>query len=327
MTNHVNMPDNELHEPKGMQLLTGGATDVGKVVVSKGDGTSEARKLAVADIDGLGDTTLLGTYYDPNTPTSTIEVAVEGNQNYLIGAVATQVVSVKLPNPATIGGARIYLKRLDANDGDGSAVKFIPFNSETIEGQSELALTLQNTTIAVVSDGTNWRIANDMYPVKPLFGFWDYNDLATASTPLNASSGVPLALTNDEAGAFTNKTYKPEGTTDIWDAVGGVFDFSELSLGDTVDIRLDVSVTTTGANQNVDLYLELGQGGSAYPILFDTVLVKSASTKQIVSFSSVYMGDNNTLNNAAQFFILTDGNATVTVNGWYVRVVGARSTY
>lgn len=327
MTDHVNLPDAELHEPKGIKPLTGGSADVGKVIVAKGDGSSEARRLTIADIEGIGDTALVGTFYDPNRATGTVDVTNEGKQNYLIGAAPAQVISVQLPDPSTIGGTRVYLKRLDANHGDGSAVKFIPSNAETIEGLSELVLTLQNTAIAVVSDGTNWHIANDLYPVKPLFGFWDYNDLATSSTPLNASSGVPLALTNDGAGAFTNKAYKPEGITDVWNAVGSVFDFSELSLGDTVDIRLDVEVTTTAANQQVDVYLELGQGAGAYTIPFVNLVVKSAGTARGARFNSVYMGDVNTLNNSAQFFVLTDAAATVKVNGWYVRVLGVTSTY
>lgn len=52
MTDHVDLTNAELHEPKGMLPLTGGAPDVGKVIVSKGDGTSEARKLDVSELEG-----------------------------------------------------------------------------------------------------------------------------------------------------------------------------------------------------------------------------------------------------------------------------------
>lgn len=327
MAGHKDLADNELHEPKHMKTLIAGAADVGKVIVSKGDGTSEARKLARADITDLGSVALEGTYFDDNLATVVLDVSTELKANYLLGAAPTQVIQLQLPPPADVVGIPITLKRLDNNHGDGSEVKFIPDAAETIEGAADLKIIRQNTAVTVVSDGTNWYIQADMYALKPLFGFWDYNDLATTGTPLNAVASTPLALPNDGAGAFTNKTYKPLGMTDIWNAGGGVFDFTELSLGDTVDIRLDVSVTTTSANQNVDLYLQLGQGGSAYNIVFDTILVKAASTKQLVSFSSVYMGDLNTLNNAAQFFVLTDSAATVTVNGWYVRVVGKTATY
>lgn len=53
MAIHKDLGDAELHEPKGMQTLVAGAADVGKVAVSKGDGTSEVRKLDYSELDNL----------------------------------------------------------------------------------------------------------------------------------------------------------------------------------------------------------------------------------------------------------------------------------
>lgn len=327
MTNHVDLPNSELHEPKGFKPLTGGAADIGKVAVSKGDGTSEVRKLKASEIEELSIPLLSGTFFNDNMATATVTVQVEGKSNFLIGAAPAQVLQVRLPSPATYINDPITLKRLDANHGDGSEVKFIPNAAETIEGAAELAITVQNTSITVVSDGTNWHITQDLYPEKPLFGFWDYNDLATQGTPLNVVANTPLALTNDGLGAFTNKTYRPDGLTEIWDTVGQSFDWTELALGDTVDIRGDATVTTTTANQRVQIYLELAQGGSVYNIPFIDQIVKTASTIRATRFNSIYMGDDNTRLNGAQFIIVSDAAATVSVNGWYVRVLGTKSTY
>lgn len=51
MAVHRDLADSELHEPKGMQLLTGGAPDVGKVITSLGNGSSEVRRLTLSEID------------------------------------------------------------------------------------------------------------------------------------------------------------------------------------------------------------------------------------------------------------------------------------
>lgn len=48
---HKDLSNSELHEPKGMQVLTGGAPDIGKVVVSKGDGKTETRRLISSDLN------------------------------------------------------------------------------------------------------------------------------------------------------------------------------------------------------------------------------------------------------------------------------------
>jgi len=50
MADHKLIPDAELHQPKGIQLLTGGAADAGKVIVAVGDGTSETRYLTLQDV-------------------------------------------------------------------------------------------------------------------------------------------------------------------------------------------------------------------------------------------------------------------------------------
>jgi hypothetical protein len=47
---HKDVAENNMHEPKNMSTLTGGATDVGKIAVSKGDGTTEARKLKMSEL-------------------------------------------------------------------------------------------------------------------------------------------------------------------------------------------------------------------------------------------------------------------------------------
>ena len=150
-------------------------------------------------------------------------------------------------------------------------------------------------------------------------GFFDYNDDGLAN--ISHTGGADTPLTNNEAGAFTNKTYPPLGVTDVWDEVGNEFDWSQLSLGDMVDIRLDIEVTTSSANQEITIELELGQGGSAYRIPFIHLFYKTTGAKKVGAFTGVYMGDTNTLNNAGQFIFTSANNATIKINGWYCKVI------
>lgn len=155
-----------------------------------------------------------------------------------------------------------------------------------------------------------------------IIGFLDYNDLDTAATPIVVAGGAAYVdLTNDGAGAFTNKTYTPQGVADVWDASTGRFDWSDLQLGDMVDIRLDIEVTTSGANQDFDVVLELGAGGSTYDVPFERQSVKSAGAIPVNRYNGVYLGDSNTLDNGAKFKIKSDAAATVIVRGWYCKVL------
>ena len=154
-------------------------------------------------------------------------------------------------------------------------------------------------------------------------GFFDYNDVTTTGTPINVTGGGGFVnLTNDEAGAFTNKSYPPFGVTDVWDATGNVFDWSELTLGDTVDIRLDIDVIVASVNTEIDIDLQLGTGGGLYTIPFITNQnYKATGTKKVNRWNSIYMGDLNTRDNGGVFRIQSDKTCTVVVNGWYCRII------
>lgn len=152
-------------------------------------------------------------------------------------------------------------------------------------------------------------------------GFFDYNDAATGGTPIshNGSEGYKK-LTNDGAGAFTNLTYIPVGMTTLWNTTTNQFDFSELSLGDMIDLRVDIDVTTTAPNQEVVVRVTLAIGGVPYSLEVDRAVFKSAGTYKMLSYTGGYMGDANTLDNAGEVQLDTDDAATVTVQGWYCKV-------
>lgn len=175
----------------------------------------------------------------------------------------------------------------------------------------------QIDSAGVVKDLTDSAVPSDNCKI----GFFDYNDAGTAGTPIVCLAGVTTVLTNDGAGSFTNKTYKPAGVTDVWDEVDS-FDWSQLKLGDMIDIRIDVSLTTTSVNTSVQVDLHLGTGAGAYIIPFITDMdFKDASTHLLNKYNGIYMGDTNTLNNGGQFKLTADKDATAIVNGWYVKIL------
>lgn len=156
----------------------------------------------------------------------------------------------------------------------------------------------------------------------PLMGWYDYNDLATVSTPISVPLTTWTPLTNDGAGPQTEISYGLPCCTNMWNVSTNRFDFSTLNIGDTVDIRLSFSVTTGTASQVVQCRLSLGEGsGSPYTIPFTYANYKSAGTYENIRFSSIYMGNTITKDYPAFFEIWSDANASVTVTGWYIRVI------
>jgi hypothetical protein len=148
-------------------------------------------------------------------------------------------------------------------------------------------------------------------------GMLDYNDLATATTPISVpGTSTFIDIPNDGAGPNTNKLFKVDGVTDLWNAGTGLFDWSDLTLGDQVNIRLDLEVTTSSPNQTVIVRLLVAVGGSPYNLLYAEQNFKDTGPHEINRFSMIYMGDTNTINNGAKFQISSDATADLEVRGW-----------
>lgn len=149
-------------------------------------------------------------------------------------------------------------------------------------------------------------------------GVVDYNDTATAGTPITLTAATPTKLTNDKLGSFTNTTYLPDTITDLWDTTGNQLDFTETQLGDKILLRIDVSLTTLSPDTDMELSLDVAIGGTPYSLNIARQAFKSAGTYPVVGVFPVYMGDTNTKSNPAEIIMETDKNSTVIVNGWAI---------
>ena len=148
-------------------------------------------------------------------------------------------------------------------------------------------------------------------------GVEDYNHAGAALTP---ALGVKTKVLNDAAGSYTNTVYKIPGYPNIWDPSTNQFDWSHLSLGDSVDIRFDFTATTNGTHNDTAIILRAGVGASPYDLTAITGEWQASGTYQLTVWYSVYMGDTNTLDNPAEVYIMsTTAGEVVQCNGWYVR--------
>lgn len=159
----------------------------------------------------------------------------------------------------------------------------------------------------------------------PTMGWLDYNDLATQASPIALTAADTFyKLTNDGEGPNTNLDYGlGNGEGADWNIVTDLFDWTNLKLGDTVDIRVDVTVETSGTFRDIILRLAMAQGsGSEYNLDVVRISYKEVGVYHLTAYYSIYMGDTPTLNNGAFFEMSSDAiGTTVKVNGWFVRTV------
>jgi len=114
---------------------------------------------------------------------------------------------------------------------------------------------------AQVNTSVNWDDIIDA--PEQLFasvGYFDHNDLATQTTPINYTSGVLVKLTNDALGPYTDLTKAPYGITNVWNATTNQFDFSQMDVGDTVDLRIYCAITTTSTKKTLKFFIKFGIG-------------------------------------------------------------------
>ena len=136
------------------------------------------------------------------------------------------------------------------------------------------------------------------------------------------TQNVRQKVLNNSLGSFTNTAHIIPNRGLIWDSTLNSFDFSGagLVLGDTVTVRMDFTVTTSGANDGVTVELDLGIGGSPYTLQVVSQEWRNAGTYQLVVLAEVYMGDTNTLNNPMEIYIVSDTtNDSFVYNGHYVK--------
>jgi hypothetical protein len=163
-------------------------------------------------------------------------------------------------------------------------------------------------------------------PGTVIQGAYKYADTATQTTPIDlVTPGQEYDLTNDGLGAETFTTWALPGLPNIWDTTNNKLDFvgtNVLSLGDNLDILVEISITTPSTNTEVSMFLDLDAGGTPFRLnILEPTNFKSVGTYGIDRFISFFMKSNAILNGDGKIRITSDSaNTTVKVNGFFVRV-------
>lgn len=169
--------------------------------------------------------------------------------------------------------------------------------------------------------------ADDYIKNKPaeLFssvGSFHYVDLATQTTPLTVVANVEKKITNDAASTETNTLNAPYGISSMYDMVASQLGFINNSIGDLVTIIPAIEVTTTIANQNVNIYIKLGIGSSnpTTKQVLNTPIKAIGSV--IINPTSDFVIDTLDIKDyPAEIFILSDAAATVKSGALDIKVI------
>jgi len=152
-------------------------------------------------------------------------------------------------------------------------------------------------------------------------GFIDYNDASTSTTPITLIQDTWTDVPNDGLGAFTNKGYSP--VNELLDGSTGYLDFSELTLGSDLLIRIDFEVTPQTNNALLESRYVLGTAPNDYALPIRSRRLDSGSGTPYSSEKGafyIYMGDNNTLNGVGKLQVKLSSNGTLKNNGVAIKI-------
>ena len=181
----------------------------------------------------------------------------------------------------------------------------------------------ESTMITFFRENSGKRNASANGATDNSNGFVDYNDAATSTTPIVLVADTWTDVPNDTLGAYTNTAYLPEGMTTLMDGSTGYLDFSELTLGSDMHIRIDYTVTPNTNNALVESRYTLGNGGGIYSLPINSKRLDSGSGIPYAADKGsfyIYMGDTNTLQGVGKLQVKLTTGGTLMNSGVAIKI-------
>ncbi len=172
---------------------------------------------------------------------------------------------------------------------------------------------------AEVNVQANWtqtnNSADDYIKNKPTnyvtcVGSLFYQDLATITTPLTFVNNVEKKLVNDKAGSATDTTQPPYGISSTWNSTTNQFDFTQLTLGDLVTVRVSGEIVLQ-ANESYKFVFKVGVGSASSTTFYTTAGFQKDAGTYPVSVSipfSLYKTDF--IDYPSEVYLLSEGTGT-----------------
>ena len=154
--------------------------------------------------------------------------------------------------------------------------------------------------------------------------WWNYDHSASVATSL--ASGVKTDLVNDGAGvANLDFMALPTATgSGVWDTTNNEFNWVNggLQLGDTFELRVDITYTVNSTNDGFLLEMDLAHGtGSEFSLPIADENVDLTGSKRFIIPYVGFIGNNDILNNPAKLSITADSASdSFLLNGFYIKV-------
>jgi len=166
-----------------------------------------------------------------------------------------------------------------------------------------------NKMVVVNSSGTSLILIDQPQQSQQFLnsvGNFNYSD---SGSSVSFVAATEKKLTNDTLGSNTDISQSPFGIATVWNTDTNKFDFSQMDIGDTVDIRIDLNLT----NAIGKVFLKIGS--------IELPLFNSTSGIGLASYITQLPINSNAKTNGAEVYIKSSISGTLTVVGFYTRIL------
>ena len=151
-------------------------------------------------------------------------------------------------------------------------------------------------------------------------GIFEYVEPVANTTTTIPAGGAWTKLKNAGTDATTYKV-RPDSVTEVYDTSLTEFDFSELGIADSVNIRIDCEITSTVVDTEFEIKLVQAEGAaSERDIFYHQGYHPTASTKRISIMNGVFIRDADVRNNPATFYASSALGCSIKVSSYYCQV-------
>tara|TARA_R110000851_G_scaffold197058_1_gene348057 strand:- start:2102 stop:2689 length:588 start_codon:yes stop_codon:yes gene_type:complete len=166
-----------------------------------------------------------------------------------------------------------------------------------------------------IKSNANFTELYNFHQITPRFGVYNYDNTLSALTVLATTW---TTIPNNALGTDTLTTGGLTGV-DIYNPLTSQFDYSGLSVFDSVDYVFKAIVNTSAVNQEVKIRLLVGVGTLDIPLEFSETSYKVAGAHSLTVFLQNHLFTNAIKSAPAEIQIWSEAACTLDVRGWYVK--------
>lgn len=187
--------------------------------------------------------------------------------------------------------------------------------------------TLQQLLILMADNITQQISPQDVRDtiVSMYSGYGGYEDLATKTTRINVTGGVPTTITCDALGANTRETRLPfnlAGPNALWDPVNNRVKLSGLKIDDIVFVRSDFTFRPAQQNTEINHLYAFYDAANNYIFTLDHKQseIKAIADNTFSVLTNFYIGPA-IVGGSIELQLLASHNGTLEVGGVFVTVM------